>query len=866
MNDSKRQSSTELLANNSTVKDVLFWISLIVLVGIGGALVFFYEDGLNREVFVASLGALVILLALGLNRQNYTQFAGSLVATTLITMVTVIATIGEGIYDNAIMAYPAILIITSLVLRRNITIYLTGLTIVCIGWLVFGNLWGLYQPHFPVQSFARQFYISAIILMITAVAIHFVSETMRKHTLAIGHELDERKKVESALREAEELYRNMVEETSVITYRDRAEKESSTIYISPQIEKVLGYSQSEWKNNSKLWMELIHPEDLPAVLALIEEYLETGESSVCEYRVLAKDGRWVWFQDESIVVKDENGKPQYIHGVLIDITKRKQAESKVKQREAILSAVAHTAQQLLKTLNWRDEINAILQMLGEATGASHVYVFENHQGTDGTLLSSQKYEWAAPGIKPELDNPIYQNARLISTTPGLEDWYRNLSAGKPFYGSKLQYPRYWKRVFEERGLRTLLDVPISVNDQWWGIIGFDDSVNEMPWSQAEIDALMAAAGNLGTAIARQQSDEALRASEEKFQLAFHQTFVPMLINRAQDRIILDANEAFCKGTGYSRDEVLGRSGTDLNLWGNQEDQIYHRQLLTKQGYAEEIKTEFRRKSGEIGVALVSAVTIRLGNELCLLYTFYDISKIEELLNELKTKNEELQNFTYTVSHDLRAPLITISGFLGYLEQDAQKGNVERVQRDTLRINEAVSKMQRLLSELLELSRIGRLMNPPEAVPFSEIVQEALRLLEGRLEAKQVEVKTEAEFPVVYGDRVRLVEVVQNLVDNAAKFMGDQKNPRIDLGVKNENGKPTFFVYDNGIGIEPEQQERVFGLFNKLDNNTEGTGIGLALVKRIVEVHGGKIWIESEGIGNGTTFYFTLSHPPIDKVQ
>jgi len=440
----------------------------------------------------------------------------------------------------------------------------------------------------------------------------------------------------------------------------------------------------------------------------------------------------------------------------------------------------------------------------------------------------------------------------------MEDWYETLKDGKSFYGTANQYPRFWKKAFEERGIKTLLDVPVLVNGQWWGIFGFDDHINEMPWSQAEIDALMAAAGNLGTAISRQQSDIALRASEEKFQLAFHRTFVPMTISRARDQIIVDTNEAFCKGTGYTRDEAIGQTGSTLNLWGNKEDQVRHLKTLASQGYDDEFKAEFRRKSGETGIALISAVSIHLGDEPCILHTLYDISKIEELLNELKAKNEELQNFTYTVSHDLKSPLVTISGFLGYLEQDAIKGDIVRVQRDAQRINEAVSKMQRLLSELLELSRIGRLMNPPEDVSFGEIVQEALNAVAGQLEAQQVEVKIEANFPIVHGDHVRLVEVVQNLVDNATKFTGDQPKPIIEIGVKTESGKFVFFVSDNGVGIEPEYHERVFGLFNKLDPNTHGTGIGLALVKRIVEIHGGKIWIESDGHGHGTTFYFTLS--------
>jgi PAS domain S-box-containing protein len=332
----------------------------------------------------------------------------------------------------------------------------------------------------------------------------------------------------------------------------------------------------------------------------------------------------------------------------------------------------------------------------------------------------------------------------------------------------------------------------------------------------------------------------------------------MVISRASDRIILDVNQAFCEGTGYTRDEATGHTGLDLKLWVNLEEQKKLANVLAKQDYVSELKTEFRRKSGETGVALISAVKIFLGDEPCFLYTLYDISKIEQLLQELQAKNDELQRFTYTVSHDLRAPLITVSGFVGYLEQDIRKSDWEKVNKDMLRITEGIAKMQRLLTELLELSRIGRLMNQPEDVPFEEIVRDALELVEGRLNARQVQVEVEADLPIVSVDRARLVEVIQNLADNAAKFMGDQKNPTIEIGAKTDSGRTVFFVRDNGIGIELEHFERVFGLFNKLDVQSEGTGIGLALVKRIIEVHGGKIWVKSE-LGKGATFYFTLEN-------
>ena len=232
---------------------------------------------------------------------------------------------------------------------------------------------------------------------------------------------------------------------------------------------------------------------------------------------------------------------------------------------------------------------------------------------------------------------------------------------------------------------------------------------------------------------------------------------------------------------------------------------------------------------------------------------------EILINELEAKNAELERFTYTVSHDLKSPLVTIRGFLGYLEKDAVVGNLDRVKEDVNRISAATDKMQRLLNELLELSRIGRIMNLPEETDFTQLAQEAVDLVQGQIQIHGVHVHVAENMAPVYGDRARLVEIVQNLVDNAVKFMGNQAEPHIEIGQDGTepDGKPVFFVQDNGIGIAPQHHERIFGLFNKLDTQTDGTGIGLALVKRIIEVHGGRIWVESQGAGMGTRFSFTL---------
>ena len=230
---------------------------------------------------------------------------------------------------------------------------------------------------------------------------------------------------------------------------------------------------------------------------------------------------------------------------------------------------------------------------------------------------------------------------------------------------------------------------------------------------------------------------------------------------------------------------------------------------------------------------------------------------QTLIQRLEGQNAELERFTYTVSHDLKSPLVTIQGFLGLLEQDVHAGDIERVEDDVARITAAVKTMRCLLDDLLELSRIGRVINEPQEVSLSDLATEAVELVAGSIAERGVEVAIDSEMPTVRVDRVRMLEVLQNLVENAVKFMGDQATPHIEIGAARNGAAVSCHVRDNGAGIEREYLDQVFGLFNRLDHGVDGTGVGLALAKRIVEVHGGHIWVESEGLGHGSTFRFTL---------
>lgn len=234
-----------------------------------------------------------------------------------------------------------------------------------------------------------------------------------------------------------------------------------------------------------------------------------------------------------------------------------------------------------------------------------------------------------------------------------------------------------------------------------------------------------------------------------------------------------------------------------------------------------------------------------------------------LIAELKRKNLELEQFTFSVSHDLKGPLHTIKGFVEIMQHEVEGRRYDNVASDLARVRDAADRMQELLDAILALSRIGRVIGPKDEVPLGPLVEEVLRLLDGQIRRRGVAIQVAPDLPVVRGDRVRLREVVQNLVENAVKFMGVQSDPRVEISAQTSEGEVRVSVVDNGIGLLEKDQRTIFELFRKLDHGIDGAGVGLALVKRIMEVHGGRIWAESGGPGQGSTFVFTLPSAGVD---
>jgi len=364
---------------------------------------------------------------------------------------------------------------------------------------------------------------------------------------------------------------------------------------------------------------------------------------------------------------------------------------------------------------------------------------------------------------------------------------------------------------------------------------------------------------------RHRTEEKLRASEERFRAMIENISEAIALVDAQG-VVYYVSPASERILGYTAAERIGLSAFDnLTEPGDvSKVKAIFNELQAMPYSTQSFMLQARHKDGSSHWMEATATNLLdLPSVQAIVINYRDITERvqaekerEKYIEELGQQNAELERFTYTVSHDLRNPLVTIQGFLGSLEKDLRDGRQDRLQSDFKRIANAADKMDTLLSELLELSRIGRLMNPPEEVDLGRLAQEAIETLDARIHSKQITVNVSPDLPPISGDQIRLREVFENLIDNAAKYMGDQPNPLIEIGMR-EMENPVFFVKDNGLGIESQYHQKIFSLFEKLDPTNEGTGIGLALVKRIIEVHGGQIWVESEGLGKGSTFCFTV---------
>ena len=366
-------------------------------------------------------------------------------------------------------------------------------------------------------------------------------------------------------------------------------------------------------------------------------------------------------------------------------------------------------------------------------------------------------------------------------------------------------------------------------------------------------------------------NERKRAEQEiqnlqRYNRGLIETSLDPLVTFDQKGIILDVNETTIKATGRTREELIGTPFADY--FTDPEKAHKGAMLVFETGGVRDYELVMKGDGSETIVSYNASVykdqTGQVVGAFAAARDITDQRRLEQerevLLKELSDKNKELETFVYTVSHDLKTPIVTIEGFIGAMREDFGDQISEEQEKYIKYMSDAALKMEALINDLLEFSRIGRMTEKKRKFSFAGIVKELLKTLQPQIQARGIEVDIQEDLPDIYAEKKRFIQVMENLLTNAVKYIGKENPcPRIDIGVQDRDGQNVFFVRDNGIGIEEIYFEKIFQVFQRLPSAKkagEGTGIGLAIVKRIIEHHGGSVWVTSKP-GEGSTFFFTI---------
>ncbi len=362
----------------------------------------------------------------------------------------------------------------------------------------------------------------------------------------------------------------------------------------------------------------------------------------------------------------------------------------------------------------------------------------------------------------------------------------------------------------------------------------------------------------------------LRQSEEKFSTAFRASPAGIAISKAADGRLMDINGAYLQLTGYSREELIDHTGAELGLVARETFTDLLR-ALREQGSLRNLETQFHAKTNQLVDVLLSIEPIELGGEPCLLSVLYDITELKRAENQVRQLNEELEQrqlaleaanreleaFSYSVSHDLRAPLRSLSGFSKILLEKYAAGLDPQAVRYLEYLNQDAQQMGTLIDDLLALSRLGRLALQKQPVEPAALVQNVLEDYREDIDRRGIKV-TLGKLPVCQADPALLKQVYINLISNALKFTGHTAEAEIEIGCEQAEGDVVYFVKDNGAGFDMRYADKLFGVFQRLHlpEEFEGTGVGLAIVQRIIHRHGGRVWGDAK-LDEGATFFFTL---------
>ena len=531
------------------------------------------------------------------------------------------------------------------------------------------------------------------------------------------------------------------------------------------------------------------------------------------------------------------------------VLERERAEGGLRRRDEVLSSVSRGAAVVMAGAAWEDTAPGLLESLGRAIEASRAYIFQLGTDTAGRTFASQRFEWVAEGVTPEIDNPELQHVVLAET--GLADLERAIHGDEVRSLLVRDLPPPARALMEAQSIRSLLLVPIVVEGEAWGFVGFDDCEVERHWSRAETDALRAAASVLGAAIARERSEAAIRGQQSMIRAVFDSSFDGIFVLDDRRRVV-DLNDAAAAFHDRSREEVLGRPLDELLTFEQREGAEARWQAFLAGGaVVGEARLE-RRDGTTLDVEYSARPHVLPGLSIAFLRDVTDRRRLEERLQAAQ-RLESMGRLAGGVAHDFNNLLTAITGYTG-LAIDRAAHDPGLVQ-DLTEIQRAADRAADLTRQLLAFGR--RQVLSPQPLDLETVVADVepmLRRLVG--DSVGVEIRHDPTTPPVFADPGQLEQVVVNLAMNARDAMPDGGALTITTYPTIRDGRQcaALEVADSGVGMSPETRARAFEPF--FTTRPEGVGLGLASVYGVVAQSDGAIEVASEP-GQGSRFTVML---------
>lgn len=878
----------------------------MLVLGALGVLFFFVEKIITSAIL--GVGILVVIVGMILNHRGQVKASGIFMIAFLWGMTVLMTMLSGGMRSLDILFFLSGTVIAGIVLGASGALYYAGLSLLTgFGLIVAGNSSFVFPQVFtfpPLSAWVILFINLVFTVVPLQVALQSLSDSAQRARLS-----EERYRLIASI---------MSDYAFSVVYGPADEIIDQ--WLSGAFEQITGYTTEEYFARGG-WISIIHPDDKERDAQDLAR-LRANQKVVTEIRLIRKDGNIRWVRSYGHPIWDnKTGQLAGIYGAVQDITDRKQIELSLRQRAdemALLYQITltitsgddlyHALRALVKELKRVMTVDAFhVGLYDEQTDIFSYSLFLN---LDEDLQIPPRKLSERPGLTrevitsrqtlylPDITDPETQSQHniVILVDAGMRSYIGiPLMLQEHVIGvMSVQSSQSFAYITDQIRLLETLAAEVAITVEKLNLLEQLQKelaerkllISELELKNAESETLRESAAIVATTLEQPQAVNRILEQLERV-IHYDSASVQLLKDNKLEIVSMRGSDSQLEDIGVQfplsesepsypifRDDAPYMLYEDVQVSIPAFNDIPHNNIHAWMAIPLKVKGrilgiialdgqqpgQFSERDAQLAVTYANQVAIALENARLFSELQEKFIERQRLIEELEGKNAELERFTYTVSHDLRSPLVTIRGFLGYLEKDASTGNMESFRKDMLRIINATNRMDSLLKDLLELSRVGRQINPPETVLFGDLVKEALEIVHGRLDARGVTLQTQPNLPLVNVDKPRLIEVLQNLIDNAAKYMGDQKDPLIEIGTSgfDSSGKHIFFVRDNGIGIAPEYHQRIFGLFDKLNPASEGTGIGLALVKRIIEFHGGKIWIQSE-IGKGSTFSFTLPH-------